>query len=346
MPTKIASDGERVRLEQSCEGCRELAARVERLEHALRLSQQEAEPPLNPLGTRSCYWICVLAHALFASALFTTSEFVVYGLMLSAGAVATMTVCQVFSTRPVHVRSLRSALSIGIVSSAVVWTMWIADVAEPFDILPLLFACYPPIFVSSWLVAKVFVWSRGWKIDPPGQSAKYPQLRIQHLMVCTLLVAAYLGIARMFFSTSLAWDGGEFLGMVLYGCVPTIISTTLSCLLARIILGRSGKGRKLGLAILIGGLALLMLCLIPMISLFFGEGWNWAMITSLSLTMLPLLVGVVISSGGTFAMMRFANYQLKSKPGQPVSVDRAAFAPHVGSNHSIPMAPGLRIDNP
>lgn len=293
---------------EMCEGCRELTLRVERLETLL---QQQRKPQVAPvLGTTICYWLCVGVHAFFAFALSANEGLVTFGMMLFIGSVATLTVCQVLSTRTIHMRLGRTLLSVNIVGWSSLIGLWLGDVAEPLEALPFVFAFFPPAFASAWIVAKMFVWVRGWRIVPPHHSPEHPRLQIHHLLLCTLLVAAYLAISRTLFDDIKDWIDTDVMITLAYLCIPTVACTLVSCLLLRIVFAATAPRVVLGSILLVVGSTILMAVACFAIVLLAGEASADAeILVALLVYAIPLSFGVLLSSGGTFAMMRIANYR-------------------------------------
>lgn len=294
-----------------CEGCRELTARVEQLEQALAIQQAANDP--QTLSTTACYWICVGVHALAALLMYSSDELVQYGMMLSIGSMATLVVCQVLSTRPVHLRVLRSLLSICIVAAAAMLGMWFADMTEPSDVFPFLIIMFPPVFVSGWIIAKPFLWFAGWRIVPPGYSTQYARLQIRHLLFGTLMIAAYLAIGRSSSSVIEGWLGDELAITVAYLIIPTMVCTLVSCLLARTMLAAPAPMvAAYCLALAIGSVVVMTLAFAVVLTLISDMSINREALVGLSMYAVLLSVAVFASSSGTFAMMRIAKYRFYS----------------------------------
>lgn len=299
------------RLAGSCEGCRELTARIERLEQAFALSAASAGS--YRMGTTRCYWICVGAHALSTMMLFCSEALIQLAMMMSIGAVGTLGVCQVLSTRPIHLRLPRTLLSTSVVATAAVLGMWVGDVAEPTDVLPGIVVLFPPAFAGVWLVAKLFVWIGGWRIVPPNHATEYPRLRIQHLLLCTMLAAAYLALGRTMSAEIEGWLNDDLNVMIVYLLVPTTICTIVSCLMARIVLS-SPTAYIVSRALVLG------FATIPLMAITFalalaclgGLDVDWQSLLGVMPYAIPLTIGACASSGWTFSMMRLADYRFRS----------------------------------
>lgn len=300
-----------------CPGCRELTLRVEQLERKLEhLTRLEAS---DQIGTTACYWSCVGGHALIAWLMFSSEPFVQIAFMLCVGAVSTLTVCHVFSTRPIHLRVLRTFLSVSVVAVAAFIGMWMGELASPADLFPYLAVYLPPILAAAWFVAKLFVWIGRWRIIPPGHSSRYPRLQIQHLLLGTLLFAAYLA-ARQWLEVDFRdlFDNG-LLSTVIALLVPLFLSVTVSSLLARTIL--TVPNRRLGLTICIlaccTAITAVLMCMAFVLTYYDDDqGMDLSLVVGLMSYLAPMCVGVFFSSGGTFAMMRLAGYRFVSGNGE------------------------------
>lgn len=303
-PSRV-SDSERL---SHCDGCKELAERVERLEQLLADRGLDVTP--HNLSTTECYWICIGMHAMGVCILCAAEPLVQFGMMMSLGAIATLVVTQVFSTRPIHQRILRTLLSVSLVVGAAMMGLWMGDVAAPSDVFPYALMLFPPVFASGWIVAKLLVWTRGWRIVPPGYSTSYPKLGILHLMLCTMMCAVYLAANRMMVDDLESWFGEDFITTIIYLCVPAAACTAISCCLARILLERSSASawlRCLALAVAsVACMSVLVLGLFATAGVFTVSG---EIVLALMLYVLPLIGGVFVSSGSTFALMRIANYR-------------------------------------
>ena len=99
----------------SCQGCLELAVRVERLEAALA-TQRVVDT--TTLSTTACYWTCVGVHAVALFIMYAVEVLLQFGMMGTIGAIATLVAVQVISTRPIHIRTARTLLTTLIVSFA------------------------------------------------------------------------------------------------------------------------------------------------------------------------------------------------------------------------------------
>ena len=142
-------------------------------------------------------------------------------------------------------------LSASLVSAAAIAGMWLGDIAAPSDVIPFILMLAPPVFASGWIVAKAFVWTRNWRIVPPGYSAKYPKLQIQQLMLGTLLCAAYLASSQLLVEDLESWFEEDLITTAVYLCVPSAVCAVISCLLARIMMDPSNQSvvvRTLALA--------------------------------------------------------------------------------------------------
>jgi hypothetical protein len=187
------------------------------------------------------------------------------------------------------------------------------DVANPSEIAPFLLIYFPPIFAGGWLVAKLFVWIRGWKIVPPRYSSQYPRLQIQHLLLCTFFFAAYLAVGQLLEIDAADWiDIGMFATLFYLG-IPLIVCVSVSSLLAKIVL--SVPSERVVFRVLLLAffstllLALVCLAVVPLLTDF---TMDWETTLGLFVYIAPMGVGVFASSGGTFAMMRLAGYQFAS----------------------------------
>ncbi|MGI9472066.1 MAG: hypothetical protein ACR2NZ_11065 [Rubripirellula sp.] len=313
------SDSERSSSSETCQGCRELTTRVERLEAALAEQQvvRSISPDASALGTTACYWTCVGVHAAIIFLLYANEALLQFGLMGTIGAVATLVAVQVLSTRPVHIRTARTMLSAGIAVSAAFFGLWIGQDAEVADLMPFLLLMFPPVFASGWMVAKLFVWVGGWRVVPPGSSAQHPRLGIQHLLLCTFLFACYLGVNRLMIDDMDDLLGEDLVSTLIYLCVPMGFSTVVACVLARILLVESAA-RALWRCVLLGiGTTIGMLAICVLLLALFEFSFDADIVLGLLLYSIPLTIGVFASAGGTFSMMRLANYSFMGRYSQP-----------------------------
>ncbi|MDA1054003.1 MAG: hypothetical protein O3C40_26435, partial [Planctomycetota bacterium] len=80
--------------------------------------------------------------------------------------------------RPAAKKSF-TALLVG--ASAIV-AMSLADFGTANDLMPGICIYLPFLGGGVWLVAKIFVWTRGWRLVPPHGASEFPKLRIWHLL--------------------------------------------------------------------------------------------------------------------------------------------------------------------
>jgi hypothetical protein len=295
-----------------CAGCYELTERVERLEQKLAAHSEEVSLPT--LDTTRCYWICIAVHALVMFCLFSNEDAVSFGGLALCGATGTLMVCHVFSTHAIHAKILRSLLSISVVAVASILAMGMADMSDPEELLALIWVFSPFLFTSGWLVAKVVVWSRGWRIVPPNHASEFPKLHISHLLLCTFLVAAYLAIGRVLIGDNEDLLGAEMAISALYIALPTSVCTFFACALARIIMGPDRHNLYKRVTLLAIAAFLTSGAAYTLLAIFSGES-DPEVFMLLAILSLQTTVGVFASSCFTFLMLRIAKYRLALPAG-------------------------------
>lgn len=312
--------------QEACAGCRELTARVERLEAALAARPLGTGPLTDStaLTTTACYWTCVGVHACVLFLMYAVEPLLQFGLMGTIGAVATLVAVQVLSTRPIHVRTARTLLTTLIVTFAAMLGLWVGQDAEFMEIMPFMLLMYPPVFASGWLVAKLFVWVGGWRVVPPGKSSEYPRLGILHLLLCTLVIALYLGLNRLLIQDISDWIGEDVAGTLAYICIPMALCTVVACVLARILLVESIPKAIVACALLGVGTTITMLAVCILIFALWGEfSFDAEIMLGLLIYSIPLTLGVFASAGGTFSLMRVAKYRFAGRYS-PITSDATA----------------------
>ena len=312
-PSDSASS-ERRPLGDVCGGCRELEERVERLER--HLLEKVAEVSTPALSTTGCYWICVSVHAFVTFSLCSNELGIQFGMLVIAGAVGTLAVCHVFSTRPIHVRIMRSLLSMAIVGGSALVAVSQGNLSTASDLLPAVQIYLPLLAGSAWFVAKLFVWTRGWMLVPPNGASEFPKLRIWHLFLATLVAAVYLAIGRVLIDDTDVFLGGEMMLLVLYITFPTAVCTVFACVLARIIL-QPPNPKKVLQATLLGTSAFALAALgWGVLILISGDADSIVELSLMVAFYAPLAaLGVFASPGFTFLMLRTAKYRFVI-PGQ------------------------------
>lgn len=291
-----------------CDGCRDLTLRVERLEQHLA-----ALPIGNPhkLTTNACYWICVAVHAVLTFMLMSSALMVQVGLVMLLGAIGTATSTHVLSSRPTYKKLPRTMAAFAIVTGSGLLSISMADLVDVTEFVSTLMIYLPVLLGCSWFVAKLFVWTRGWRIVPPGEPDVSAKLQIRQLLFCTLLIAIYLGSVRYFFFEELAEVSASELALSLvYFVVPVSASTLFACLISRILLSPSGHlVRNL---CLLGSFLLLLTALVY--GIFFaingGESLGSETVVALMTYGMVALTGILASPAFTYTMMRWANYRM------------------------------------
>jgi hypothetical protein len=278
------------------------------LERALAARAEEVGGP--SLSTTGCYWICVAVHAFAIFCLFSSQIGIQLGMLALAGAVGTLAVCHVLSTGPVHTNLLRSLLAITVVGASAISGMAIGNEVDANDALSAIWVHLPFFVGSAWIVAKIAVWARGWRVVPPRGANAFPKLRIWHLLLYTFVAALYLAVARWLVTDREDVLSPAIVGGVLYVALPAAFCTVFACLLAKMILLQNNPRVLLKVT----GLALSALA----VSVF---GWTSVFMLSggvdnifevaLALVLYaPLsVVGVFASPCFTFVMLRIANYR-------------------------------------
>jgi hypothetical protein len=307
---------EREPLRDVCPGCADLAIRVERLERQLAARTEDVAG--SPLGATGCYWICIGVHAFVTFGLFSNEIGLQFGMLAMAGAVGTLAVCHVLSTRPMHTKLLRSLLSITIVGTSAIIAMALADMGDAGDLLRAI-CVYVPFFVgSAWFVAKIAVWTRGWRVVPPGGASEFPKLRIWHLLLCTFVVAVYLALVRLLVTDTEELLSAEMVGVVLYVTLPAAVCTVFACALAKVILLQNNPRVFLKAT----GLVLIALMVTVggwiLVFVLSGEVDNILEVSLALALYAPLtVIGVFASPCFTFLMLWIANYRF-IVPSRPI----------------------------
>ncbi len=296
--------------ETSCAGCRQLTARVERLEQQL-LSSQSDRTAVPRLATTSCYWICIVVHAVCIFLLYSSPYLIQLGMVAMIGALATVTVCHAFSTLAIPGKILRTLLSCSIVIASALIAMSLQEILDVSEFMPFVLVYTPFFFASGWFVAKLFVWVRGWKIVPPGRETAAPKLQIWHLLTCTSFAALYLAVTRFMVDDWTDLVAPESISVMLYVDLSVMIAALLSCLLARIILSHRGErmGRNLVLfAVAVFGLSVTAYGVVAVLSgLDFTDADT---ILGLTVYFVLAVLGLLASSTFTFVMLRLAKYRM------------------------------------
>ncbi len=295
--------------QSQCDGCRQLAQRVERLEKQIREIQDRGVISAN-LGTTSCYWICMGVHVFGTFCLFSNMFLIQLGIVSLVGACGTAAVCHVFSTRSIPEKTLRTLLSCGIVASAAVLALAMQDSLDIAEFFPALLLYLLPMLVSGWFVAKVFVWTRSWRLVPPGYPDDYPKLQIRHLMACTLFVAIYLGVARWAIDDVSELLGDDVVLVFAYIAVPMVLATLFSSILARILLSRKSTKIVRNLCLFSAAMVLLVVVGYCAVYVWFGgESVDMDELVLIVVYMFIGLLGLFASPVFTFAMLRAAGYR-------------------------------------
>ncbi len=300
---------ERKPLGDICAGCSELTERIERLE--LLLAEHADAVVVPALSTTSCYWICIAVHAFVTFSLFAIEIAVQFGLIAVVGAIGTLAVCHVLSTRPIHIKLARTALSSVTVGFSAIAAMAVADVASPSEILPSICIYFPIVFGTAWFVTKLFVWTRGWKLLPPGGANEYPKLRIWHFFLWTFVAAVFLAMCRWLVDDVEELMGVEALGLVLQGGVPAALCTVFACLLARVTLVPNNPRVLRHVSILAASALGVFVCVASLFLLL--SGGTGSSFETLAIVMLyaPFATfGALASPGFTFLMLRIAKYRM------------------------------------
>ncbi len=305
-----ASDG----VSSVCQSCAELTARVEQLERQLELQlagQRDDLANESKMTPTKCGWVCIMVHAFVAFCMFTSIYAMQLGILFLAGSFGTVIASQVFSTRSIPVRLLRTVFSVGIVVAAVMAALGFQDVDQVSGIVPLVLVVLPFIAAAGAFVAYCFVWTRGWKLVPPGSPNLSSKLQIRHLLACTLLVAIYLSALRFWADEiSDAAVDEDTLAIMFYWAIPVVICTLGSSVLARIILSHRHQrlGKRLG--IFLGGAFGLIALLTAALFAVSGEalGSNTMMVGVLIYSNV-ITFFVFLSPLFTFLMMRSAKYR-------------------------------------
>jgi hypothetical protein len=314
-PSQVNPESETGSESTTCEGCQALTARVEQLEEvvAQRLLERGSASSfqVEPLNTTACYWICVVSHAVVVFLTSVNMMFAPFAFPVILAPFATLSICHVLSTRPVHLRVLRTLLSASVVASISLAGLSYADAGEPLELLPFLLFYGTPTFLSGWFVAKLFVWISGWRFFAPGHSETMPKLQIRHLLACTLGIAVMLGIGKSLQIDLTSDVGLDSLPTLFFACLPVMLCTATGCFMLRTILTQSG-GRMI--------LELFAIALVTTATAFLGTTFTFVLfgqadfesILGLSVYGVPLLLGIGLSAGGTFAMLRAAGYRFTS----------------------------------
>jgi hypothetical protein len=228
-----------------------------------------------------------------------------------AGAIGTLAVVHVLSTRPIHLKILRTILSTGIVVAGAFAGMALAGFDSSDETLAAVCLCFPFLFGSAWLATKMFVWTRGWRLIAPNGPSELPKLRIWHLLFFTFIVAVYLAVSRWLITDADEVLGVEALSMLTFITIPTAVFTAFSCALARVML-RPKNPRKFRHAVLFTTSALVAsACTWTLALLLLGGGGSLAEFALGLLLYMPLTtIGILASPCFTFLMLRLANYRL------------------------------------
>lgn len=297
--------------ENICAGCRSLTLRVEQLEN--RLATLTSDSVAAPhLGTTACYWICIGVHAFAVFAAMGTPLGVTFGGIAILSAFGTWSVCHVLATRGFTEKILRSCLSASIVTAAALVPLVLIIELDYEDFFPMLLLGLPACMLSGWIICKLFVWVRGWRIVPPGYQSEYPRLQIRNLLVVTLMVAGYLALIRLSVDELSDLVDDELLMMTVYAVIPTSLSTLFACFWARILLtSRTGKiARNLVLMLLVTPLVLGLFYLGLIASI---QGFSSIDLESmLTIPVYAMLATILLGTSPVFSfvMLRSAGYRL------------------------------------
>jgi hypothetical protein len=129
-----------------------------------------------------------------------------------------------------------------------------------------------------------------------------------------LLIAAYLAVGRTLATEIEGWLNDDVVVTIVYLIIPTMICTVISCLLARIVLSAPAR-RVVCRCFVVAMISVIFMevCFAALAAAAGGMMVEWETLTGVSVYAILLSAGVIASSGGTFAMMRVANYRFHSR---------------------------------
>jgi hypothetical protein len=296
-----------------CEGCRERTARIEQLERRIEELEDGSVSQPNFAATR-CYWICLATHAVITLGLFLNPYTIQIGIVTTIGFLGTLSACHGLSTRSLPARLWRTVVALTVViGSAMIATSMQGGIDVSEMALMILFYLVP-MLLTGWFVAKIFVWTRGWRLVPPGGTSESAKLQIRHLMIWTFVVAVLLTAGRLAVGDQTEVFEGDVLVAVLWAAVPAVVSTLIGCVLARILLSRSNRKlvRKL--------FAFAAVSLVLVVGTYFAvlgamgeisaDGVDLQSFVIISLYVVFAVFGLMASPVFTFVMMRTANYRM------------------------------------
>lgn len=303
----------------NCPGCNQLAERIEHLEQRLAANQSDGSPA--KLSATGCYWICLAVHVFVTFCLFgieSGGQHKAYFIL--GGAASTISICHVFSVRPLHQKMVRNFFAIAVVVATAFLLPRFAEMElrQLVEVLGFVWVVAPLIFVSPWLVAKIFVWTLGWRLVPPGFSEEIPELRISHLLLLTATVAGYLAVGRFLIGDLGNFFDGGMVGLALSVFMSTTVCGLFCCVLARIMLrpNNSNAIKHTTYLVITGGVvsSSILSLLVFRSAAPTTETISW-FLTYVLLAML----GLFGSSSFSFLMMRFAEYRLVATSDSRVS---------------------------
>lgn len=294
-----------------CAGCAELTERIERLER--RLSQLDSPPAQAALGTTLCYWLCVGFHALLCFGSFGSDNTASFAYIFVIGGCGTLAVCHVLSTRTFIAKTARSALSLAIVTSTIGLTMWLTDQNDLEDLFQVTALYLPVLVFAGWIVAKSFVWTRGWRIIPPGGSKQFSKPSIRDLMMITVVAAILFGAFRFTIGDVADDLADEWMAFLIYIAAPVGTASLITVFLARVILSPR-EWVSIGQLILaifaaIGSVILLYAMLLGLD----GVDGDFSDLTTLLIYCATSAGLGMISPLVTFALMRSAGYRFAGR---------------------------------
>ena len=298
---------------QMCPGCRDLTGRIAELER--RIAQlAETQSTLPVLGTRAAYWITIAAHCTLLAIMAAGED--LGGMLLYPflfGAAGSLAVCHVFPIRGTLHKIGRTALTATCVTffGFLPWLLQLDSFQDLGMSYMMLLLYFPPLFVVAWFTAKLFVWTRGWRIVPPGIEPKQIRLKIRDILLLTALVALYVSSIRWIAAAAdVQFDDSQIWMLAAIGAGGSILGTIACSFFSRAMLI---PGRSIQFRWMLAGASTVFACVV-MLTLYFvianGDLQEWPEGMIYLIYALAGTAMCLVSPALTCLLLRFAQYRL------------------------------------
>lgn len=299
-------------ISHSCSGCQELGTRVARLEEQVARLSLSTSASAAMLGTTAAYWITIAVHGILLAIM--TAGAAGMGTLLYAfllGAIGTLGTCHVFPVRTVIHKLARTMVSVGVVSLSALIPFISQLNGGVEEIFAGILLYVPPSFFLAWLVAKIFVWTRGWKIVAPNSNGIKPPFKISDMLLVTLIAAVYFSACRVAAGTvDVNWNDDGMISIIAVIAGASILGAVSSSLLAR---GLLTQGTRIRFRWVFGSFSVLLFTTGSFAAFFIfqnGDFGEWPEMAIYLVYAAASLLLCMLSPVVTFSLMRAAGYQL------------------------------------